>query len=89
MKKVYDFAKYKKKKKKMRLVKIYNEYKFTIAFVLIFAVGLSLWTLISLKAVFIYSILLILAALIINGKKKKSRYSKKPTERARFKKPQW
>lgn len=72
MENVYDLAKYKQKKRMLRLKKIFLEGRFTITFALLFSIGIAIWGLISLKAAIIYTVVILLIPFIIkDGKKHK------------------
>lgn len=86
MEKVYDLAKYKKKKQKQKIANKIQKYNFAISFFVLFTIGIVLWWLISFTAVMIYSVTIILVSLIYS--KKRNKAIKKHIERIQFKKPQ-
>lgn len=83
MEKVYDLAKYKQRKRKLRLKKIFLEGRFTISFLLLFSIDIAIWWLISLKAAIIYTLLILLIPFIIKGEQ-----TNKQNHSSTFRKPQ-
>jgi hypothetical protein len=77
MENVYDLVQYKKRKKKLILVKKLNQHKFTLTFLLLFSLSSLVWWLVSFKAALLLTIATLLVPFIINGRMKKKKIRQK------------
>jgi Flp pilus assembly protein TadB len=87
MENVYDLATYKKKKKKMMFTKTFNQYKVTLAFLLLFTVSSIVWWIVSFKVALVFTVAMLLVPFIMNGRAKKKKNKQKASMESLRNKP--